>query len=152
MKGQSLNPEAMLAHLNLYLTVMFGKSALTRPRREMIATSVSATNGCEYCLQHHGEALNFYWKDAARLKAFTANPENAKIGEADLAMLQYAIKLTRAPKSITEKDIQNLRKLGFSDRAILDVSLVAGYFNFVNRLALGLGVKFDPQEVSGYRY
>ena len=48
LKVQSLNPEAMKAHYQFYRSIMFGKSALTRAQREMIATVVSAENGCFY--------------------------------------------------------------------------------------------------------
>jgi alkylhydroperoxidase family enzyme len=43
-----------------------------------------------------------------------------------------------------------LRAVGLSDQDILDVSLITAYFNFVNRIALGLGVAFSDEEVSGY--
>ncbi|MCL0065458.1 carboxymuconolactone decarboxylase family protein [Dehalococcoidia bacterium] len=48
LRVHSLNPEALEAHLNLYKTIMFGESSLTRTQREMIATVVSNTNRCEY--------------------------------------------------------------------------------------------------------
>ena len=56
-------------------------------------------------------------------------------------MLDYAVKLTRAPWEMTEADIEALRRAGFSDNAILDVNQVTGYYAFVNRLANGLGVE-----------
>ena len=45
-----------------------------------------------------------------------------------------------------------MRAVGFSDRDILDVNLITSYFNFVNRIAEGLGVAYDPGEMSGYKY
>ncbi len=48
LKVQSLNPEAMKAHYKFYRSIIFGKSDLTRAQREMIATVVSAENGCFY--------------------------------------------------------------------------------------------------------
>lgn len=45
---QSHNPQALIDHLNLYRTIMFGKSPLDRKTREMIATVVSAVNQCHY--------------------------------------------------------------------------------------------------------
>ena len=48
MKVHSLDPKSMNLHLDLYVHLMFGKSALTRAQREMIALVVSATNGCHY--------------------------------------------------------------------------------------------------------
>ena len=65
MRVHSLHPKAMQAHMDLYLKIMFSRSAVRRADRELIATVVSATNGCPYCVHHHAEALNFYWKDEA---------------------------------------------------------------------------------------
>lgn len=48
LKVHSLHPEALEAHLNLYETIMFGESGLSRTQREMIAVVVSSTNRCEY--------------------------------------------------------------------------------------------------------
>lgn len=58
-------------------------------------------------------------------------------------MLAYAEKLTSAPHSISESDIEVLRSHGFSDRAILEINLVTAYMNFVNRVASGLGVELE---------
>lgn len=48
MKIHSLNPQSMLDHENLYRTLMYGKSPVKRPQREMIAVVVSAINHCVY--------------------------------------------------------------------------------------------------------
>lgn len=48
MKVHSLHPQSMLDHENLYRTLMYGKSPLKRPEREMIAVVVSALNHCRY--------------------------------------------------------------------------------------------------------
>jgi uncharacterized peroxidase-related enzyme len=48
LKIHSLNPESLEAHVILYKTLMYGKSPLTRPQREMIAVVASAANRCHY--------------------------------------------------------------------------------------------------------
>lgn len=48
LKVHSLNPQVLEAHLNLYLTIMYGESGLSRAQREMIAVVVSKTNSCHY--------------------------------------------------------------------------------------------------------
>src|SRR5210317_1073733 len=63
LKVHSLNPQAMSDHLDLYMTLMFGKSGLSRAEREAVAVVVSATNECEYCVNHHTEALRHYVDD-----------------------------------------------------------------------------------------
>lgn len=58
-------------------------------------------------------------------------------------MLAYAQKLTLSPGSIAEIDVARLRTAGWSDRAISDIVQVAGYFNYINRVADGLGVELE---------
>ena len=58
-------------------------------------------------------------------------------------MLDYAVKLTRSPAGITAADVGALRAAGFDDTAILDICQVTSYYNYVNRLADGLGVELE---------
>jgi alkylhydroperoxidase family enzyme len=58
-------------------------------------------------------------------------------------MLRYAVKLTKTPWKMQAQDVEKLRRSGFSDAAILDINQIAGYYNFVNRLADGLGVELE---------
>jgi len=55
-------------------------------------------------------------------------------------LCDYAVKLTVAPGTVTEKDIDNLRGHGFDDAAITIAVQVIGYFNYINRVADALGV------------
>ena len=58
-------------------------------------------------------------------------------------MLDYAVRLTRSPHSVVKSDIERLRALGFDDRAVLDICQITSYYNYVNRLADGLGVELE---------
>ena len=151
MKVQSLDVKAMETHMELYLSLMFIHSGLSREEMEMLATVVSIKNGCQYCLIHHGEALNNYWKDDARLAAFIENYELADITEKQMTMINYVAKLSEAPESMVEDDIDSLKSAGFSDSQILRINMIASYFNFVNRIAVGLGVEFSEEEMKGYK-
>jgi uncharacterized peroxidase-related enzyme len=147
MKVHSLNPGAMRQHLGLYAHLMFGASGLTRGEREAIAVAVSQVNGCDYCVNHHREALGAVERTDAVGRGGAKQDRPARRA----AMLAYAEKLTTAPHTVNAVDVQGLRAVGLGDRDILDVALIASYFNFVNRIALGLGVEFNPEEVHGYR-
>jgi uncharacterized peroxidase-related enzyme len=63
--------------------------------------------------------------------------------DAERQMLHFAIKLTKTPNLMTVNDVTALRAVGWNDRAILDINLITAYFNFVNRLAAGLGVELE---------
>jgi uncharacterized protein YciW len=67
-------------------------------------------------------------------------------------MIRYASRLTKSPSVVTKDDIIQMRSVGFSDKEILDINLIISYFNFVNRIALGLGVSFSAEEMKGYNY
>ena len=58
-------------------------------------------------------------------------------------MLNYAAKLTERPADIFVKDIDQLKDVGFKDRAILDINQIVAYFAYVNRIADGLGVDLE---------
>ncbi len=59
------------------------------------------------------------------------------------AILAFSEKLTLAPKEVREADLARLRAIGLDDRGILEVVEITAYFNFVNRLADGLGVGME---------
>ncbi len=67
-------------------------------------------------------------------------------------MLDYAVKLTLTPAAVGEADVEQLRSMGFTDRAVLDICQVTAYYNYVNRLADGLGVELEdswtPEELT----
>ena len=64
----------------------------------------------------------------------------ADLNAADRAMLDYVERLTRHPASVQRADVDALRAQGFEDTAILQINLIASWFNYINRVADGLGV------------
>ncbi len=152
LKVHSLNPAAMADHLELYDTLLFGRSDLRRAEREAIAVVVSAENDCTYCVQHHGEALAAYWDDDRVEQMSTDYTALNDLDEKLRAACDVAATLTRSPDAMTEADVERLRNVGWSDRSILDIVLITAYFNFVNRIATGLGVDVTAEEVAGYNY
>ena len=152
IKIQSLNPAALQAHMALYMSIMFQKSGLKRKERELIAVVVSGMNKCNYCIQHHAEALNYYWKNDNKIQKVFKNYSSSGLSNRQLAILDYSVKLTRTPNALEETSINKLRNTGFPDEDILNINLITSYFNFVNRIVLGLGVEFMTNEVSGYKY
>ena len=135
----ALRPEHLLRWWAYYDDLLRGESGLTKVQREMIAVVVSATNRCHYCIVSHSAAL----------RKLTGNPELADQVAADYAaaglepreraMLDFAVKLTRASADCTDADVDALRDAGWTDEDIFDIAQVAAMFNFTNRLASGLG-------------
>lgn len=58
-------------------------------------------------------------------------------------MLDYAVKLTRAPETMDAADVDALRAAGFEDREVHQIAVVVAYMNFANRIADGLGVELE---------
>lgn len=151
-KIQSLNPESIIKHMDLYMTIMYNKSPLSRAQREMIAVVVSVANGCEYCQTHHAQALNHYWKDNNKISQLKRDYSKTELSDIDLNLCELTWQLTRIPSVTTEAIISKLKELGLEDRGILDATLVISYFNFVNRMVLGLGVHLEKDRGTGYKY
>jgi uncharacterized peroxidase-related enzyme len=152
LRLHSLNPASLQNHLDLYMTVMFGKSPLKRATREMLAVVVSRANECEYCQVHHAAALNHFWKDPERVEALRHDYHQANLSPAELALADYAWTITRSPGKASADLTDAMRAQGWSDRAILDCALVVSYFNFVNRMVLGLGAHLEPEPDKGFKY
>lgn len=151
-KIHSLNPDSLAAHMGLYLTLMFGPSPLNRRERETIAVAVSRTNGCAYCVAHHSDALARYEKNPQRLQAVQEGRWEA-LPPREAALCAFVEKLTRAPGAMTDGDLSPLREQGLADAEILDVVQITAYFNFVNRMVLGLGVSVEgTDQRQGYKY
>jgi uncharacterized peroxidase-related enzyme len=67
----------------------------------------------------------------------------APISEQDRAMLDYVVQITRDATRISREDHTRLRAVGFDDKGILQITLIASWFNYINRVADALGVGRD---------
>jgi uncharacterized peroxidase-related enzyme len=74
------------------------------------------------------------------VEAIRKDWRTAPIDERDRAMLGYVDTLTRDATKVSREDLDKLREAGFDDRAILQINLIASWFNYINRVADGLGV------------
>lgn len=153
LQVHGVHSEVMLQHYTFYKELMYSKGPLTRIQREMIAIAVSAINECHYWIKHHGAGLRRLLsskqisqteQDSLLLGLIDEGTHNS-LGDLDIAILEYATKLTRLPSSITQEDIVVLRSHGLDDRGIHDICAITAYFAFVNRIADGLGVELEDR-------
>ena len=152
-KIQSLRPESIVKHMDLYLEIMFSKSELSRAERELMAVVTSVTNKCHYCQIHHAEALNKYWKNDETILRLQNNYNDVQFSKKDFILCQFAETFSLNPYAFKEPESLNKLKIaGLSDKAILDATLVVSYFNFVNRMVLGLGVTLESHQGKGFNY
>ena len=92
---------------------------------------------------HHGKGLFRLTKNQALVDQLKDDYKKADITNKEKAMLDYSYKLTLFPWDMTKTDVEDLKKVGFSDREILDINQIVSYYAYVNRLADGLGVELE---------
>jgi len=78
------------------------------------------------------------------VKHLKTDPANAPLDPQDKAMIDCALKLTREPATMKREDLECLQQYGFSEEQTVDIVLITCLFNFMDRLADGLGVELDP--------
>ncbi len=77
------------------------------------------------------------------MEALEKDYKTAPISEQDRIMLDHVVKLTKDATKVSKQDIEGLRAAGFDDRGILQITLIASWFNYINRVADSLGVGRD---------
>jgi uncharacterized peroxidase-related enzyme len=81
--------------------------------------------------------------DEDLVEAVQEDYRSAPIAQQDRAMLEYVEKVTRDATLVSEQDHERLRAAGFDDTGILQITLIAAWFNYINRVADALGVGRD---------
>lgn len=136
IRAYAAKPAHWRGFVSLYHAIMDDEeSGLDKVEREMIATVVSCANHCYYCLVAHGNAVRALSGDPELGEMMVMNYRVAALSDRRLAMLDYAWKLTETPDRIGEDDRAALRRAGFDDRDIFDISQIAAFFNMTNRVA-----------------
>lgn len=100
-------------------------------------------------MTHHGAALRAETNDDTLVAKLATDWRTAELAPQDAALCAWAEQLTRSPETVGEGNVAALRAAGLDDRAILDACQIIAYFNFVNRMALGLGVELEPRWSGG---
>ena len=78
--------------------------------------------------------------DAGLVEALQNDYTTAPITEPERVMLDYVVKLTKDATKVSPEDHKRLRATGFDDKGILQITLIASWFNYINRVADSLGV------------
>ena len=78
--------------------------------------------------------------DKGLVEALEKDYTTAPITAQERVMLDYVVKLTKDATKVWKDDIEGLRKAGFDDQGILQITLIASWFNYINRVADSLGV------------
>src|SRR5690348_9717920 len=140
----ALDPAGMEATFALRRALLDDPAPLTPAQAELIAVVVSATNGCGYCVAHHGPQLAHALDDEALARDVARDYREANLAARDRVLLDAAVALTCEPAERRAEDVERLREYGFDDRGVLKATALAAYYNFANRVACALGVEPEP--------
>jgi uncharacterized peroxidase-related enzyme len=77
------------------------------------------------------------------VRALEEDYKTAPLSESDRVMLDYVVQVTKDATRISPADHERLRAVGFDDKGILQITLIASWFNYINRVADALGVGRD---------
>jgi len=141
LQAYAFDIDKLNAFTAMYNDLMLGVSNLTKLEREMIAVVVSSISRCWYCQVAHGAAVRQLSGDPKLGEAMVMNFRAAKLDARQLAMLEFAEKLTKSSATVSDVDRQALRDVGFSDRDIFDIASVAAFFNMTNRVASAIDMQ-----------
>jgi len=144
LQAYAFDIDKLNAFTAMYNDVMLAPSGLSKLEREMIAVVVSSENRCWYCQVAHGAAVRALSGDPALGEAMVMNYRVADLPPRQRAMLDFAVKLTRASAEVTDADRQTLRDAGFADRDIFDIASVTGFYNMSNRVASAIAMEPNP--------
>ena len=156
MRVHSLRPHTMEGHVVLYKSVLHNPdNVLPFWFLEVVASYTSILNKCDYSLAHHFTNARRLIDDNDRADVIdvalrAGRPEDVFEGK-ELALLNYAGKLTTAVATMDEADMAPLRDAGCDDGEILEVNQVCAYFNYSNRLLNGLGVTTAGDTIGYYK-
>ena len=131
--AHSLLPEALNHAFSTFGILMSPSLPLTRREHELIAATVSSLNKTHYCRNYHSFFLGLVTDDQKLAAAIKDDHRLAEVSARERAMLDYVAKVTLSPSCIQESDIEALRKQGFDDTAILQINMIASWFNYINR-------------------
>ncbi|MEP6695702.1 MAG: peroxidase-related enzyme [Pseudonocardiales bacterium] len=136
LRTYSYRPERLRTWFAHFKALHVPTDHLDAADREMIAVVVSMANGCLYCLVAHGAALREALGDPVLGDRITLDWRRAGLDARRTAICEYAEKLTRDARGMTEDDLAALRAQGLAEEECWDVAEVASMYNFTNRMAM----------------
>jgi uncharacterized peroxidase-related enzyme len=134
-------PDEFRAFFAYHDALMEKDSGLTKAEREMIVVATSSANQCHYCVVAHGAILRIRAKNPQIADQIAINYRKADITPRQGAMLDFAMKVSRAAEEISEQDFADISRHGFSDDDIWDIAAISAFFALSNRMANVTGMR-----------
>ncbi len=129
-------------------TWVFSKSILVQGKlpatvKQMIAAAIAVQNNCYYCNRLHSDMLGMLGVSEEIIESCVTDPNLTEVRQPHRAILHFALKVARAPKSVTEDDYHALREYSITDEEILEIIAIAAYCNFINTWADVSGIQIE---------
>jgi uncharacterized peroxidase-related enzyme len=134
-------PDEFRAFFAYHDALMDKDSGLTKAEREMIVVATSSANQCHYCVVAHGAILRIRAKNPEIADQIAINYRKADVTPRQRAMLDFAMKVSRAAEEISEQDFADISRHGFSDDDIWDIAGISAFFALSNRMANVTGMR-----------
>lgn len=128
-------PDEFRAFFAYHDALMEKEGGLTKAEREMIVVATSSANQCQYCVVAHGAILRIRARNPLIADQVATNYRKGDITSRQMAMLDFAMKVSRHAEEIGDVDFDALRVHGFSDEDIWDIGAVSAFFALSNRMA-----------------
>jgi uncharacterized peroxidase-related enzyme len=128
-------PEEFRAFFAYHDALMEKEGGLTKGEREMIVVATSAHNQCIYCVVAHGAILRIREKNPQLADQIAINYRKADITPRQRAMLDFALKVSKSSHEISNIDIEEMQKQGFSNDDVWDIGAISALFALSNRMA-----------------
>jgi uncharacterized peroxidase-related enzyme len=140
-------PETSKPLIEFHEVLLRGPSLFTEAERELIAAYVSGLNRCRYCHGVHTATAERLGVAQGVVDQLLESVETTSVSEKMKPVLRYARNLTQDPRGVTKADADAVLAAGWGETALYHVVAVTALFNFMNRLAEGLGIELDPAYV-----
>jgi RNA polymerase sigma-70 factor, ECF subfamily len=148
-RGQTLRPDLLRAELEAVGAILLPEDFLTRVQKESILLAVSAANLNSYCVAVHCNILRGLGLSAEEADQIAVDYRLSDLSKADVALLDFAVKLGTRPSEYSPQDSAILAAFGFTRGQILEAAVVTALNNFANTLQMGLGIEpdFEPSAI-----
>jgi len=131
----SRRPAEFRAFFDYHDALMEGDSGLSKGEREMIVVVTSALNSCLYCVIAHGAIVRIREKNPRLAEQLAVDYHRADISARQIAMLDFACKVSHNAAAINDADHKQLMAHGFTAEDIWDIGAITAFFALSNRLA-----------------
>ncbi|CAM5209796.1 Carboxymuconolactone decarboxylase-like domain-containing protein OS=Castellaniella defragrans (strain DSM / CCUG 39792 / 65Phen) OX=1437824 GN=BN940_11566 PE=4 SV=1 [Castellaniella denitrificans] len=128
-------PAEFRAFFAYHDALMEKDGGLSPAEREMIVVATSGANDCLYCVAAHGAILRIRARNPLIADQVAINHRKADLSPREMAMLDFALKVSLDARDIGESDYQALYPHGFDDEDIWDIAAIAAFFGLSNRMA-----------------